>query len=651
MRKINNITYWIIILPIIAVLLTSTILTYEFISYENKEFQEEIEHTQKRHIEEIKERIKNRVNRTIKLIETQSKLQTLEEKNNIKNIVNIGYKTIKQIYLQNESLTKEEILEKVVKSLDPQRFYSNASGYYFIIDLNDKVIMQPQTPSHVGLTLSDLQDKEGKYFIQEFNKIVKEKKEGFTTWYWDKPHTNKISKKLGYVKLFEPLGIYIGTARYVEDIDKKIEHQILRIIDTIKYDKNEYLFVMNEKGTTLSHINKSFVGKKLETLSSIEQNVVKNILEKGSVEGGSFLGYTPTSHNVSKELSKKISFVKKVPKFNWVIGTGQYTTKIEEQFLKKKADLEKEVEDAKNKIIVISTIISLLLIVILVFIAKRIDSQFRRYEKELKKNNEELKSLNESLETKVKEQVLKIRKTDELLNQQSRLASMGEMIGNIAHQWRQPLSTISTIASGIKLEDELNLMTKDKMYKNLDLIVSNTKHLSDTIEDFRNFFKKDKTKTNFILKNIIEKVINLMSASLKNKDIKIKLDIDENIELYTLENELTQAILNILNNSKDALLEKELACKIIKIKAYKKEEKIYIEVYDNGGGISESIIDKIFEPYFTTKFQSQGTGIGLYMTRTIIVGHMKGKIQAMNTNLECDGKDYKAALIQIVIDE
>lgn len=228
---------------------------------------------------------------------------------------------------------------------------------------------------------------------------------------------------------------------------------------------------------------------------------------------------------------------------------------------------------------------------------------------------------------------------------------MGEMIGNIAHQWRQPLSTISTIASGIKLEDELNLMTKDKMYKNLDLIVSNTKHLSDTIEDFRNFFKKDKTKTNFVLKNIIEKVISLMSASLKNKDIKIKLDIDENIELYTLENELTQAILNILNNSKDALLEKELACKIIKIKAYKKEEKIYIEVYDNGGGISESIIDKIFEPYFTTKFQSQGTGIGLYMTRTIIVGHMKGKIQAMNTNLECDGKDYKAALIQIVIDE
>lgn len=651
MRRLNNITYWIIILPIMAVILTSTILTYEFISYENKEFKEEIENIQTNYAEEIKKTIKNRVNRTIKLIETQTNLNTIEEKNNIKNIVNIGYKTIKQIYLQNESKPKEEILNLIIKSLDPQRFYSNASGYFFIIDLNDKVIMQPQTPSHVGKTLSNLQDKEGKYFIKEFNKIVSTKKEGFATWHWQKPKTNRIEKKLGYVKLFEPLGIYIGTAKYVEDIDKKIQHQILRIIDTISYGKDEYLFVINQEGTTLSHINRSFIGKKIETLSNIEQNVIKNILKKASIEGGSFLGYTPTSHNVSEKLSKKISFVKKVPKLNWVIGTGQYTTKIQEEIQKKKLKLEEEVKDAKYKIILISSIISLLLIILLLLISRRIDLQFKKYENELKENNHQLKKLNESLESQVKEQVLKMRKADEMLNQQSRLASMGEMIGNIAHQWRQPLSTISTIASGTKFEDELNLMNKEKLYKNLDLIVSNTQHLSDTIEDFRNFFKKDKTKTNFNLKSTIEKVINLMSASLKNKEIQIKLEIDENIELYTLENELTQAILNILNNSKDALLEKELETKCIKIKAFEKDNEIYIEVYDNAGGIKDEIIDKVFEPYFTTKFQSQGTGIGLYMTRTIIVSHMKGKITAKNTQIECDGQNYKAALLQIILNK
>lgn len=651
MRRLNNITYWIIILPIMAVILTSTILTYEFISYGNKEFKEEIENIQTNYVEEIKKTIKNRVNRIIKLIETQTNLNTIEEKNNIKNIVNIGYKTIKQIYLQNESKPKEEILSLIIKSLSPQRFYSNASGYFFIIDLNDKVIMQPQTPSHVGKTLSNLQDKEGKYFIQEFNNIVSTKKEGFTTWHWQKPKTNRIEKKLGYVKLFEPLGIYIGTAKYIKDIDKKIQQQILRIIDTISYEKDEYLFVINQEGTTLSHINRSIIGKKIETLSKIDQNIIKNILKKAFVEGGSFLGYTPTSHNISEKLSKKISFVKKVPKLNWVIGTGQYTTKIQEEIQKKKLKLEEEVKDAKYKIILISSIISLLLIILLLLISRRIDLQFKKYENEIKENNHQLKKLNESLESQVKEQVLKMRKADEMLNQQSRLASMGEMIGNIAHQWRQPLSTISTIASGTKFEDELNLMNKEKLYKNLDLIVSNTQHLSNTIEDFRNFFKKDKTKTSFNLKSTIEKVINLMSASLKNKGIQIKLEIDENIELYTLENELTQAILNILNNSKDALLEKELKIKCIKIKAFEKDNERYIEVYDNAGGIKDEIINKVFEPYFTTKFQSQGTGIGLYMTRTIIVSHMKGKITAKNTQIECDGQNYKAALLQIILNK
>jgi len=142
------------------------------------------------------------------------------------------------------------------------------------------------------------------------------------------------------------------------------------------------------------------------------------------------------------------------------------------------------------------------------------------------------------------------------------------MIGNIAHQWRQPLSTICTIASGTKFEDELNTLNKEKLYKNLDSIVSNTKHLSQTIEDFRSFFKKDKVKKSFFVKDIIKKVINLMSASFKNKEIIIEVDIKENIKIYALENELTQAILNILNNSKDALVEKNLDIKIIKIKSY-----------------------------------------------------------------------------------
>lgn len=650
MKKLNYITYWIIILPIVAVILTSSILTYEFISYENKKLVEEIEDTKKKHIKEIKNRIKNRINRTITLIQTQVELNKIEEKKDIKNIVNIAYETMSQIYKQYQDKPKEFILEKIKKNLREQRFYANLSGYYFLIDLKDKVIMQPQTPSHEGKILTKLQDVEGKYFIQEFRNIALTKESGFITWHWHKPQTNKVGEKLGYIKLFKPLGVYIGTARYKEDINKKIKKQILSIIDSIRFKKDEYIFAINSKGTTLSHINKAFVGKKYEELSQIEKKVVNIVLKKAINKNGSFLNYTPTSHNISKNLSEKISFVKKVPNFDLIIGTGQYTLTIQEELERKKSELEKEVRVTKNKIIIISTIISLFLILILIFISRKIDTQFNIYEKELLKNNLKLKKLNESLESKVKKQVLEIRRADDILNQQSKLASMGEMIGNIAHQWRQPLSTICTIASGTKFEDELNTLNKEKLYKNLDSIVSNTKHLSQTIEDFRSFFKKDKVKKSFFVKDIIKKVINLMSASFKNKEIIIEVDIKENIKICALENELTQAILNILNNSKDALVEKNLDIKIIKIKSYIKDEKVYIEILDNGGGIKKDIIDKIFEPYFTTKFQAQGTGIGLYMTRTIIVNHIQGQIDVKNINFKYKDKTYKGTLMRIIID-
>ncbi|MGD9623546.1 MAG: ATP-binding protein [Arcobacter sp.] len=245
--------------------------------------------------------------------------------------------------------------------------------------------------------------------------------------------------------------------------------------------------------------------------------------------------------------------------------------------------------------------------------------------------------------------ITEIKDKDRLLANQSKMAAMGEMIGNIAHQWRQPLSLISTCASGIKLEKEYGEISQERLNEALDLIVENTQYLSKTIDDFRNYFKADKKLEDFCVNESIEKVLKLLKSSLDNHNIKISANYEDDLKINAYPNEFLQVIINILNNSKDALINTEIDERFVNIKTYKKNENCFIEISDNGGGIEESIISKVFEPYFTTKHQSQGTGIGLYMSHQIIVEHMKGKIFMKNIDFLNNENKYKGCLVTLEI--
>ncbi|PHO10734.1 hypothetical protein CPG37_02510 [Malaciobacter canalis] len=643
-------TYWIIILPIITIFITSFLFTYKFIKYEKVKFEQENKQLEKNYTKEIKERTKKRIQRVIRIIETNIEITKNEEKENLKNIVNIAHKTIRETFERyKNSLSKEEILNEIKKQLEHHRFYNNQSGYFFIIDLNNTVIMQPQIRSHEKLKLDDIQDIKGKFFIKELTNIANSKKEGFSTWYWTKPKENEHKKKIGFIKVFEPLNIYIGTARYEEDINNKIKKDALKIISSIKYGKDEYLFALKQNGVTISHINKDFINVSFSSLSKIEQKIIKNIILEAKKSNGGFIYYTPTSYNLKENISKKISYVSIIPSLNWIIGTGQYTTKIDKQIKQKKLLLIEKLNNTINSIILVATVITIILILVMTLIARKIQSKILEYEKELNQKNQKLKELNENLEKKVHLQTQKNLEKDQILHHQSKLASMGEMIGNIAHQWRQPLSAISTAASGIKLHDEMNILKKDIMHDSLDAIISNTKLLSNTIDDFSNFFKKDKIKTEFDVNKSILRVLKLISANLKNKNIEI-INTTKQCNIYNLENELIQALLNIINNAKDALVENDnLKEKYIFISQEEDNTQVIIKIKDNAGGINEEIIDKIFEPYFTTKFKSQGTGIGLYMSQIIIVNHMNGELNAANKVFEYKNKSYKGAEFTIVL--
>jgi signal transduction histidine kinase len=267
----------------------------------------------------------------------------------------------------------------------------------------------------------------------------------------------------------------------------------------------------------------------------------------------------------------------------------------------------------------------------------------------VEEKTKELRQINSNLEIRIKKEVHENLKKDRLLSQQQKMISMGQMIENIAHQWRQPLSLITTGISGIKLKKQINDLDDEFLYKTLDSILNTSKYLSDTIDDFRYFFKPEKEKNDFYLEKCCNKTIDLVNPNFLNKDIKIIYKI-ENIKVHGYETELIQVLINILNNSKDALTALENKEKLIFINILKKENRAIIEIKDNAGGIDENIIDKVFEPYFTTKHQSQGTGIGLFMCQEIITKHMNGEINISNTTLEYKQKMYRGVLTKIILE-
>jgi len=248
-----------------------------------------------------------------------------------------------------------------------------------------------------------------------------------------------------------------------------------------------------------------------------------------------------------------------------------------------------------------------------------------------------------NLYTKLIKSVEENRQKDLMLNEQSKLASMGEMIGNIAHQWRQPLSVISTGVTGMQLEKSYGLLTDENFDQTCDIINNNAQYLSKTIDDFKNFVTGERIKKPFNLKKDIDSFLHLVEGTIKSKNIEIILDLDEDIIIDGYENELTQCLINIFNNAKDVLLSNEDTNRLIFITTKIENKEIIIEVKDNGGGILDNIINRVFEPYFTTKHQSQGTGLGLHMTYNLIKEGMSGSIDVYNREYEHKNMTQKGA--------
>jgi C4-dicarboxylate-specific signal transduction histidine kinase len=250
----------------------------------------------------------------------------------------------------------------------------------------------------------------------------------------------------------------------------------------------------------------------------------------------------------------------------------------------------------------------------------------------------ELKKLNEDLEERVTQRTAELREKDQILLLQSRQAAMGEMIGNIAHQWRQPLNALGLAVQQMLLYYDMGEFNREFLEKNVTVSKDLIKHMSATIDDFRNFFRPDKEKFEFKVAVAIASTLSLIEDNFNNHHIAVEVIAKGDPSIFGYQNEYGQVLLNILNNARDALVECGHEDPRVTITIGVEENRAVVNVADNAGGIPEEIMDKIFDPYFTTKGPQQGTGIGLFMSKTIIEKNMSGRLSARNT---ADGAEFR----------
>ena len=260
---------------------------------------------------------------------------------------------------------------------------------------------------------------------------------------------------------------------------------------------------------------------------------------------------------------------------------------------------------------------------------ERLEDQVYMKTKELRDIQKKIKQLNMHLQRQVHNEVEKNSRQQLMMMQHSRMAQMGEMLSMIAHQWRQPLTTINAATSTLKLKIMLDAYEADAFDKKLDNILEYTRHLNDTINDFRNFFKENKTTVETTLEQVVESTVLLTQPILIEKQIELVYDLSCNKRIKTHENELRQVILNLIKNSEDALTENTVSEPSIVFRTFTNANRAILEIRDNAGGIPEHDLEKVFDPYFTTKLQD-GTGLGLYMSKMIIEDHCKGTLTVRN---------------------
>lgn len=613
MTKEEKIVQRIKFIPVIFVTVI-LVLVLLFISYEAKDtYKEEKINMEHNFISQNRQNVQDEVYRAYSYIKYLQENTEKELKATIKNRVYEAHFIATNIYENyKDKKSKDEIFELIKIALD-KIIYNEGRGYFYIDDTYGNKLLLPLDKVNEGRNFLNYKDANGYTFVQTIVDTIKNKTERYDEYVWRNPNTLKDSKKIAFYKYLEPFDVVIGTGEYIEEFEKMVQKKALDYINLIRFSNSGYIFVIKNSGELLAHRKKELLGKDVSS-DVILKDDNKNLLEF-SKNGDGFYSYYQKGLDEAT-VNTKTSYIKSEDRWGWIIGAGFYENEIEKDLISLREKIDEKYSAYMQKV----SILFLILLFFLFFVSKK---------------------ASDYLQKKLEDFKYELEKNQSLLNQKTKMATMGEMIENIAHQWKQPLSFITITTSSIKLKKEVNILKDDELQDGLEKIESRAKYLAQTIDDFRNFFNPDKKSSSFLLKDCISRALSLSSATFSSSNIKIIKNI-EDIEFVSNENELIQVFLNILNNAKDELDKKDYD-KYIFIDIFKKDGYVVFEFKDNAGGISKENLSKIFNSHFTTKELSQGSGIGLYMAKDIIEKSLFGTIEAQNIEYSYEDKEYKGA--------
>ncbi len=576
-------------------------------------------------------------------------------KKRLVNVMDTLYSSLEPLS-SNKQYNQKQLQSKIVQTVQNTRYGKN--GYFWINDFEPKMIMHPFTPNLNGKSLKELQDPNGIYLFNEMVSTIKKQSKGFVSYSWPKPGEEQAQPKISHVRLFEKFNWIIGTGVYIENIQKEISHrkeklkkQLNDIIATTKIGQSGYFVIFNKEGKILAHPIASMKGKNIKKLKvpGTQNTVFQTFTEASKNKDKSIHYLWDRPDDKGNYTYEKLAWVEFIPELGWYICATIY------------------LDDFKNisheTIVFIATIsfITLLLSLLvgftfLKYILKPI-KELSKFSSQVTQGNytirsniqrdDEIGELSDdfntmvntiehqinNLEKNVQKEIENNRRNELQLLEQSKMASMGDMIGNIAHQWRQPLSVISTASTGILLKKQIDQLSDEELEKLCTHINDNAQYLSKTIDTFRDFLKEKKELKEVILQESIQDALNIVQTALNNHHIQLinMIDNEKPLKIKLIAGELAEVIINIINNAKDALNEKNIENKWVKVELKKANRFVQIIIEDNGDGIADDIMPRIFEPYFTTKHGSQGTGLGLHMSYKIVTESFQGKLMVINS--------------------
>jgi len=571
----KNIPILIILTPIFSILILVSILVFSLVQNQRNYFQKEGMEFEKKYILKQKQILSKEVNRIIDYISYQRNLTIENSKKSIEIQMNAFLKNIKNNLIKPNSY-REYVLQN-----------SNSNTDFIIFDIANK---------------KQFKDKDVFFHfktIEDFKRVLKKKNKQFliedeTTIYFFK----YLKKRNLFVVLKKDIFYLLDDLRY----------NIARWVDYIRFGKNNYFWIYTNTNILISHgKEKGKIGKDNTNKKDFKGNYYVQKLVHLAIKnkhGAFYELYLPKKDTYKK----KLAFVKIYKQWNWIIGSAIYLDEMHEVIAKEKKILEKKINSYIQMAIAIALLAIIFASILSFLISQQINNIFKEYQEKMKKE---------------------VKDKDRAMFHQSRHARLGEMLSMLSHQWRQPLSQLS----GILMEIETKVLFKkydDKFLLNSSSDATNIiEYMSNTIEDFKNFFKLEKQKEEFMISNACENAIRLVKDSFFHQEVTLNYKIYKDKKVKGYPREYSQVILNLLLNARDALILNEIKNPHINLIVNSYNNQSLVTVNDNAKGIKEETLEKIFEPYYSTKGK-QGTGLGLYMSKVIIEENMNGSLTATN---------------------